>query len=85
MKRNSFHQLLDNLPPESREVAEQFLRFLDEQARHGRPVVSTASQAFVPRYPTVPLPPSALDSLVNLMPAVGGDALIDSEALYDLA
>jgi hypothetical protein len=36
-------------------------------------------------YPTVPLPASALDSLVDIMPPVGGDALSDTEALYNKA
>lgn len=34
-------------------------------------------------YPTVLLPPSALDGLIGIMPPVGGDALADTEALYD--
>jgi len=34
-------------------------------------------------YPTVPLPPSSLDGLVGIMPRVGGDALADTESLYD--
>ena len=35
------------------------------------------------RYPTVPVPASSLGKFIDLMPPVGGDALADTEALYD--
>ena len=35
-----------------------------------------------PAYPTRPQPPESLERLVGLI-AVGGDALVDAEALYD--
>ena len=35
-----------------------------------------------PSYPTRPQPPESLARLIGLV-AVGGDALVDSEALYD--
>ena len=34
-------------------------------------------------YPTVPLPTSVVDGLIGIVPPVGGDALADTEALYD--
>jgi hypothetical protein len=77
--RISLHQLLDRLPPESLGTAEQFLRFLQA----GTSPKKSTGRAFAPRYPTVALPTTALDALVGVMPAIGGDALQDSESLYD--
>jgi hypothetical protein len=34
-------------------------------------------------YPTAPLPTSVVDGLIGIVPPVGGDALADTEALYD--
>ena len=34
-------------------------------------------------YPTIPLPASTFSGLVGTMPPVGGDALADTEALFD--
>jgi predicted DNA-binding antitoxin AbrB/MazE fold protein len=42
---------------------------------------STSSQQ-APSYPTLPQPPESLSRLIGMI-AVGGDALADSEALYD--
>ncbi len=82
--QNRILALLGDLPSESLTVVEQFVRFLREQARTARPVVITPTEEPPPfRYPTVPLPPSVLDGLVGIMPPVGGDALADTEALYD--
>jgi len=77
--------VLDRLPGESLTVVDQFVRFLENQAQQGRPVVAAAEALEKPRfrYPTVPLPPSSLDNLIGIMPPVGGDALADTEALYD--
>jgi hypothetical protein len=85
MTRDHILSLLDDLPPESLAVVEQFVQFLGEQARHGRLVVSLSEEIGGPsyRYPTIPLPVSALDGLIGIMPPVGGDALADTEALYD--
>ena len=82
--RDHILSLLDDLPPESLNVVNQFVQFLYEQARQGRPIVSNSSGESPPfLYPSVPLPASALDGLVGIMPPVGGDALADTEALYD--
>ena len=80
--------LLDDLPPESLVLVEQFTRFLYEQVQRGEPVRISNDQtkhaSF--RYPTVPVPPSSLDSWLNLsLEGYDGDALEDSEALYDEA
>ncbi len=34
-------------------------------------------------YPTVSIPPSSLDGLIAIIPGIEGDALADTEALYD--
>lgn len=83
--RQSILDLLDELPPESLTVVEALVRFLRDQARQGRPVVAAPDVSERPRfhYPTVPVPASSLDGLVGIMPPVGGDALADTEALYD--
>ncbi len=79
--------LLKELPPESLTVVEEFVRFLQEQSREGRTVTLGSKQTSQPPYlyPTVSLPATALDSLIGIMPPVGGDALSDSESLYDKA
>lgn len=83
-------ELLDDLPMKSLVVVEQFVRFLHEQMRQGQLVVTTSNASVTEdkashpsRYPTVSLPHSVLDGLVGIMPPVGGDALVDTEALYD--
>jgi hypothetical protein len=78
--------LLKELPAESLVVVYQFVRFVNEQARQGQLVVTgaTGSQSTPPyKYPTVPVPASIFANLIGIMPPVGGDALADTEALYD--
>src|SRR5262245_36000844 len=77
--------LLTTLPPESVGVVEQFVQFLHAQAQQGQPVVLVAEhQTRVPfLYPTLPVPAAVLDGLIGLVPPIGGDALADTEALYD--
>jgi len=79
--------LLGDLPPESLTTVEQFVRFLREQARRKRPVLTTPAEEPPPfRYPTVAVPASSLDRWLNLIPeGYEGDALADTEALYDEA
>jgi len=73
--------LLDDMPVESLVTVEQFARFMREQAQL-RTV--SAEQQHLYAYPTVALPPSSLDRWVNLIPGgYAGDALRDTEALYD--
>ncbi len=77
--------LLADLPPESVQVLEQFARFLREQARLGQRIeVDQGKDKQQPYlYPTVSVPASSLDGLIGIMPPVGGDALEDSESLYN--
>jgi hypothetical protein len=78
--------LLDDLSPESLTPVERFVQFLRDQARRGQPVVSASvREGRLPYvYPTVPVPPSSLDAWLDLLPeGYEGDALKDTEALYD--
>ncbi|MFQ6016156.1 MAG: hypothetical protein ACE5NP_12035, partial [Anaerolineae bacterium] len=78
--------LLAALPPESLAVVEQFVRFLHQQIRQAQPVATVFGQGRHPPYiyPTVAVPPSSLDGWLNLVPeGYEGDALADTEALYD--
>jgi hypothetical protein len=79
--------LLADLPPESLRVLEEFARFLHEQARQGRVIQPVQEEKTVPYlYPTVGMPASTLDDWLNLVPeGYEGDALMDTEALYEEA
>ena len=84
--RQSILDLLDELPPESLTVVETFVRFLREQAQQGKPVVTAPDPAELPhfRHPTISMPASSLDKWMDLVPqGYEGDALADTEALYD--
>lgn len=80
-------ELLNDLPPESLAVLKQFVEFLREQAQRGQPVVLASGAETHPyRYPTVAAPASSLKGWVNeLTEGYDGNALADSEALYDEA
>jgi len=83
--RNRIIALLEDLPPESLALVERFIQILRDQARRGQPVGSVPVRDKRPPYvyPTVPLSASVLDGLIGIMPPVEGDALADTEALYD--
>jgi hypothetical protein len=75
-------ELLSDLPPESLAVLKQFVEFLREQAQRGQPVVSASGAETHPyRYPT-----SSLRGWGDVLTeGYDGNALADSEALYDEA
>ena len=82
--RSRILPLLDDLPPESLRLVERFVRFLREQAQQGHPVATVVGREGQPFYPTVAVPPSSLDGWLNLIPeGYDGDALVDTESLYD--
>ena len=88
MTRKKISSLLDGLSDESLAAAEQFLRFLRQQARRTQPVVPSSVREEQPPYlyPTVAVPASSLNGWLNLIPeGYEGDALEDSETLYDEA
>jgi hypothetical protein len=74
---------LANLSSGSLPVAEQFLRFLRDQARRGQAVKLVAEWPAY-EYPTVALPATSLNNWLNLATdGYDGDALANTEALYD--
>ena len=83
--KQKISELLDQLPEESLAAVKQFAEFLHEQSRRSHLVVSASgheSPAYV--YPTVAVPVSSLRAWMDLLPGgCGGDALADTEALYD--
>ena len=84
--RNRILSLLNDLSPESLTIVERFVQFLREQARRDRPIVAVSEKEERPPYlyPTIGVPPSSLDGWLNLLPeGYEGDALADTEALYD--
>jgi hypothetical protein len=87
--RDHILSLLGDLPLESLNVVNQFVQFLHERARQGQPVVSKSddedkSPYFY--YPSVGVPAKSLDGLIGLLSeGYEGDALADTEALYDEA
>lgn len=83
--KEAIDALLDTLPPESLTVVRQFVEFLRQQAQQGQPVVTAVAEVHPPYlYPTVATPISNLQSLGHgLNVGYEGDALADTEALYD--
>jgi hypothetical protein len=66
--------LLDDLSPEHLKSVEDFVRLLRQEGQSGSG----------PRYPTVENPASSLHAWLDLAPdGYDGDALTDTEALYD--
>ena len=83
--RNRILSLLNDLSPENLTVVERFVQFLREQVQRDQPIMVVSEKEERPPYlyPTVPLSASVLDGLIGIMPPVEGDALADTEALYD--
>lgn len=83
--KQKIYDLLDDLPPEGLEAVEEFVRFWSERVKKARTAGdAVADQPALFRYPTIPLPLASLSGLVGMMPPVGGDALAETEALYDV-
>ncbi|MEJ5308666.1 MAG: hypothetical protein WHX52_02760 [Anaerolineae bacterium] len=86
--KGAITMLLDDLPPESLPVVRQFIEFLRQQAQQGRSVVTTPSTTGEPKapylYPTITVPASSLEAWGKLLDeGYEGDALADTESLYD--
>ncbi len=76
--------LLDELPPENLITVERFVQFLREQARRGQPLKSVQEERTPYTYPSVATPPPSLNGWLDLVPeGYEGDALADTESLYD--
>ncbi|MBU6359658.1 MAG: hypothetical protein KGS46_06490 [Chloroflexi bacterium] len=93
--RQKIIALVNELPNESLPLLAQFVEFLSSQVTRAN-TVKTKKNIDVTgagvtdtdmrlNYPTVSVPAKQLQSLISLLPAMGGDALADSEALYDNA
>jgi hypothetical protein len=77
--RQNILTLLDELPPDRLPMVETFMRFMQAQA-------APTPQPTPWVYPTVTLPASSLASWIGLLDETEGyegDALADTEALYD--
>lgn len=61
----------------------EFAEFVYIQAKSGRQLRMNVSQQAAQRYPTQFIPASVLSSLTALLPPMEGDALLDTEAIYD--
>lgn len=83
--KQKIYDLLDDLPPEGLEAVEGFVRFLREQIKQAQTTADVVADQTAPfRYPTISLPLARLGGLVGIMPPVGGNALAETEALYDV-
>jgi hypothetical protein len=69
---------MKGLPVERLLALREFAAFLRQRAEQ-----ETSSSAALLRHPTVEMSADSLVGLMDLLPAVGGDALADTEALYD--
>jgi hypothetical protein len=77
--------LLADLPTDSLAFVEQLVMFLREKTHSPTPLVTREKRAPY-LFPTVAVPASTLNAWMNLLPkGYDGDALADSEALYDEA
>lgn len=78
--RQNILVLLDELPPDSLPLVEKFMRFVQTEPE---PFATTPSKTPW-LYPTVPVPADSLDNWMKLLSTgYEGDALADTEALYD--
>lgn len=81
-QRTALHQAIEMLPEHILPDLARFIEFLRFKTGEVRSTASTASTPY--RYPTITLPATTLHELVGIMPAdFEGDALMDTEALYD--
>lgn len=80
--------LMQDLPYDSLLMLREFSHFLRFQIQWRRTAQTNATQAVtfpdtpVP-YPAVRVPPAQLLRLIGAFPPLGGDALADTEAIYE--
>lgn len=82
--RYNIVRLLDELPPEALPMVETFVRFM--QANANTAVSPPAPPPTPWLHPSIPAPAKSLDQWLGLldgMEGYEGDALADTEALYD--
>jgi hypothetical protein len=80
-RRQRIQAMLEEMPPEDVVFVERFVQFMNQNQGVG------LLQEDLPRYhyPTVALPADAFSQLIGILPPVEGDALEETEALYDSA
>lgn len=80
--RQTIIALLDDLSADKLKTIETFIRFIRHQAENGSPAAEQTDTPWL--YPTVPVPAESLGNWMNLLDeGYEGDALADTEALYD--
>ena len=78
-------KLLSDLSPDSLAFVEQLVLFLRERTQPSATLTTREKRAPY-LFPTIALPATSLNAWMNLVPkGYDGDALADSEALYDEA
>jgi hypothetical protein len=83
-RKEALDAVLDELPPESLEMVRQFAEFLRRQAQQRQPVVTVAEPGAPYLYPSVATPVAVMQALSGvLVEGYDGDAVADTEALYD--
>jgi hypothetical protein len=81
-QRTVLHKAIELLPEYILPDLARFIEFLRFKTGEVQTSVFTATTAY--RYPTITLPATTLHELVGIMPSdFAGDALTDTEALYD--
>lgn len=77
--QQDIHKSIEQLPLESLKVLQQFAAFLEQQTANKQPLVSERQPLKM-----VPVPASTLVGLTGVLnPGYEGNALEDTEALYD--
>ena len=79
--------LLDDLPSESLVTVKEFVTFMHYQLSKGQIVSTTEEHQAYLRYPTIGVSPARILKLAESLSQDGfgyeGNALVDSEAVYD--
>lgn len=78
----SLHEQLKLIAHISARLSQTTQMISSDQEHRLAPLLPEGEVSDGPLYPTLPQPPESLTHLVGLV-AIGGDALAESEALYD--
>jgi len=83
--REDVMAIVQDLPEPKLEAAKRYLESLREECEQEETQPASRKPVEGPRYRIVPLPYEALDALMGILdsPDLAGDALADTEALYD--
>jgi hypothetical protein len=79
-ERQKIIALLEQLPADSLPMVETFIRFMQTQPPTTQATIKEPTPWL---YPTVPVDAESVDRLIGVMPNIEGDALIDSETVFD--